>query len=230
MGQSELNPKTAGRSVVLIGGGGHARVCADIARSAGWDVLGFCDPSLPENTRLDGIAVIHEDELDLAARFGADVALFVAIGRQNTRAQIVGSLVEAGSSLATLVHPSAVLASSASVGPGTCVMAGAVLNNNARTGAGVIVNTHVTIDHDCDLEDFTNVSPGATLSGNVHCGAAAFVGAGAVVVQGCRIGAASVVAAGAVVTGDVASHTLVAGVPARLKRALPGLDDPDFPV
>jgi sugar O-acyltransferase (sialic acid O-acetyltransferase NeuD family) len=225
-----LNPNSGARSVVLIGGGGHARVCADIARAAGWTILGMCDLSLPENSQVDGITVIHEEDQNLAARFGPQVALFVAIGRQYTRSQIVGRLIHAGSRMATLVHPAAVLAPSASVGPGSCVMAGAVLNNNARAGAGVIVNSNATVEHDCVLDDYVHVSPGATLTGNVHCGGAAFVGAGAVVVQGRRIGAASVIAAGAVVTEDIPPNMLVAGVPARRKRAVPKLDDPDYPV
>jgi acetyltransferase-like isoleucine patch superfamily enzyme len=47
----------------------------------------------------------------------------------------------------------------------------------------------------------------------------AWIGAGAIITDGVRIGRGAVVAAGAVVTSDVAPHTLVGGVPARvLKR------------
>jgi hypothetical protein len=48
----------------------------------------------------------------------------------------------------------------------------------------------------------------------------AWIGSGAIVLGPCRIGAHAVVAAGAVVTGDVASETVVAGVPARVVRSL----------
>lgn len=48
----------------------------------------------------------------------------------------------------------------------------------------------------------------------------AWVGSGAILLGPCRIGANAVVAAGAVVTKDVAAQTIVAGVPARLIRAL----------
>jgi len=48
----------------------------------------------------------------------------------------------------------------------------------------------------------------------------AWIGAGAIILDGVRIGRGAVVGAGAVVTRDVAPHTVVAGVPARLVRRI----------
>jgi acetyltransferase-like isoleucine patch superfamily enzyme len=48
----------------------------------------------------------------------------------------------------------------------------------------------------------------------------AWIGAGAIVTDGVRIGHGSVVAAGAVVTGDVPTHTVVGGVPARVLKPI----------
>jgi acetyltransferase-like isoleucine patch superfamily enzyme len=47
-----------------------------------------------------------------------------------------------------------------------------------------------------------------------------WIGAGAVITDGVRIGKGAVVAAGAVVTKDVAPHTIVGGVPARLIKTI----------
>jgi len=58
-----------------------------------------------------------------------------------------------------------------------------------------------------------------------------WIGAGAIVTDGVRIGQGAVVAAGAVVTRDVAPHTVVAGVPARVVKTITGDDPPpDTPV
>jgi acetyltransferase-like isoleucine patch superfamily enzyme len=51
-----------------------------------------------------------------------------------------------------------------------------------------------------------------------------WIGAGAIITDGVRIGKGAVVAAGAVVTKDVASHTVVGGVPARLLKPIDGSD------
>jgi carbonic anhydrase/acetyltransferase-like protein (isoleucine patch superfamily) len=55
-----------------------------------------------------------------------------------------------------------------------------------------------------------------------------WLGASAVITDGVRIGKGAVVAAGAVVTADVAPHTVVGGVPAKvIKKIEPGYDKPD---
>ena len=47
-----------------------------------------------------------------------------------------------------------------------------------------------------------------------------WIGSGAVITDGVRVGKGAVIAAGAVVTKDVAPHTVVGGVPARLIREI----------
>jgi acetyltransferase-like isoleucine patch superfamily enzyme len=54
----------------------------------------------------------------------------------------------------------------------------------------------------------------------IRIGRGAWLAAGAMVLQGVTVGDDAVVAAGAVVTRDVPPGTLVAGVPARVVRAL----------
>ena len=49
-----------------------------------------------------------------------------------------------------------------------------------------------------------------------------WVGAGAIILDGVHIGRGAVIGAGAVVAEDVPAHTLVAGVPARVVRAIDG--------
>jgi len=52
----------------------------------------------------------------------------------------------------------------------------------------------------------------------VSIGAGSWLGAGAIVLPGARIGRNVVIAAGSVVRGEVADHTVVAGVPAKVVR------------
>ena len=49
-----------------------------------------------------------------------------------------------------------------------------------------------------------------------------WLGAGAIITDGVRVGKGAVVAAGAVVTKDVAPHTVVGGVPAKLIKTIDG--------
>ena len=57
---------------------------------------------------------------------------------------------------------------------------------SCRIGEGV-VNTDAVSD-DCELGDFTNLSPGALLAGNVRTGARVRIGMGATVNIGVTVG------------------------------------------
>ncbi len=57
----------------------------------------------------------------------------------------------------------------------------------------------------------------------------AWIGAGAIILPGVTVGRGAVVGAGAVVTGNVAPHTMVAGVPAKLVRILDSLSQAELP-
>lgn len=54
-----------------------------------------------------------------------------------------------------------------------------------------------------------------------------WIGAGAIITDGVRVGKGAVIAAGAVVTQDVPSHTVAAGVPARVIKQIDGAQTAD---
>lgn len=211
----EASAKRTGGVLALWGAGGHARVVADGALSAGWAEVAFFDDGDADRT---GPWPISGTAADLLARAGAFDGVVVAVGDNDARLERSERLARAGGRLATVIHPRAVVSPRAEVGAGTVVLAGAVVNIGARLGRAVIVNTGATVDHDCVLEDGAHVSPGANLAGGVMVGRGAWIGLGAAVRQGVTVGDGAVVGAGAVVVRDVVGRTTVAGVPARILR------------
>jgi sugar O-acyltransferase (sialic acid O-acetyltransferase NeuD family) len=123
-------------------------------------------------------------------------------------------------SFSKLVHPSAVMATSACISDGCCVNAGAVIASNAYLGEHVFINRAASIGHDTHIGRFSVVQPGANLAGHVTVGEGALIGIGATVIEDRSIGHHAVVAAGAVVTRDVEPGVMVAGVPAVPKKTV----------
>ncbi|CAA7621679.1 acetyltransferase [Magnetospirillum sp. UT-4] len=206
------------KPVILVGGGGHARVLLQSLRRLGVPVLG-CVVADPGRETGPGVPVLGDD--GALGRFSpADVhliAAFGSLGPGSRRPDVIGQLAGAGWTFASVIDPNAVVADDCDFGDGVQVMAGAVIQPGVIVGAGAIINTRAGIDHDCTIGLYAHVAPGATLSGEVSVGAFAHVGPGAVILEGRRIGTGAMVAAGAVVIDDVPDHARVMGVPARVR-------------
>lgn len=192
----------------IVGAGGVGRETLDVAMASGAPVHGFLDDRLA-GTEARGLAVVAPDQAPAGACF------VVGIAQPEARRRLGALLVGRGLSLATLVHPRAVVAPDTVVGPGCVIMAGAHVSSSVTLGAQVQVHYNATVGHDARLEDLATVYPGANVSGGVHLGQAATVGSGACVLQLLKVGAGAFVGAGAVVTRSVAVGAVVTGVPAR---------------
>ncbi len=195
--------------VILIGGGGHAAVIADIILRSGDRLVGFLDDDS------------EKKELLGAKRLGvvsdwvrhADTALFLlAIGDNRLRESLSRELSVRWH---TAVHPAAVVGADAVIGEGSVVMAGAVVNPGAAVGRHCIINTGAIVEHDNHIADFVHLSPHATLCGTVSVGARTHIGAGATVINNLFVCADAVVGAGAVVARDITEPGTYVGVPAR---------------
>lgn len=208
--------------LAIIGAGGHGCVVADAARCAGdWSRIEFIDerwPCLLEHAGCPVAGDLEHLRRTIASAGPRVVELVVAIGDNPTRLALTREFAGVGITLATVVHPSAVVSASATIGGGSVVLARAVVNPGSVIGTACIVNTGALVDHDARIADGVHVSPGAALAGNVTIGEGAWVGIGSCVIQGVKIGNRAMVGAGSVVIRDVAPATVVAGCPARKIR------------
>jgi sugar O-acyltransferase (sialic acid O-acetyltransferase NeuD family) len=203
------------RRVILLGGGGHARVVLDAVRAAGTEVAGFVDRD--PSARLAELPHLGDDDA-LLAMPAEDVLLVNGLGSVTStaaRSALHERFTAAGFQFAAVVHPAATIADDAEIESGAQVMAGAVVQTGARIGANALVNTCASVDHDSVVGAHSHVAPGAVICGGVSIGPEVHVGAGAVVVQGVTVGANALIMAGAVVTRDVPERARMAGVPAR---------------
>ena len=199
------------KQLVIIGAGGHGSVIADIARLNGYESMIFLDDTCTE--RADGYPVAGR--VEEACRFMADSDFILAIGNNAVRERIQSWLTVQGASLATLIHPAAVIGEHVTVGAGTAIMAGAVVNPGATIGKGVILNTCASVDHDCRVGDFVHIAVGAHLCGTVTVGDDAFICAGATLINNVSVCKGVTVGAGAVVIRDITEKGTYVGVPAK---------------
>ena len=189
----------------VFGASGHGKVVADIAELCGYDFCGYIDDNAEE--------ALHYDDF-LKKDSGAHVAL--GIGNNVSRAAVYRRLKDHGTKIATLIHPSAIIAKTARVGEGSVVMANAVINPDALVERGAIINTAAVIEHDNVIDQFVHISPGALLAGNVAVSEFSHVGIGTCVIQGIRIGTNCTIGAGSTVLDDIPDRSTAVGTPAKV--------------
>ncbi|GGJ11273.1 pilus assembly protein [Alicyclobacillus cellulosilyticus] len=206
------------KPIIVLGGGGHARVLLEALCAAGVSVLGFtvAEPDTGPS-HIGGVPCLGTDEV-LAHYLPSEIELVNGVGGAGdtaARIRVYKRFVDLGFQFATVIHPSAVVASSVEIGRGVQVMAGAVVQPGARIGDNAIVNTRASVDHDCDVGPHAHIAPGVTLCGGVRVGLGSHIGAGATVIQNVCIGQWCLVGAGALVLRDVPDGRKVYGVPAK---------------
>lgn len=204
--------------VLVVGGGGHAKVLIEALRLRSMTILGIIDTDTAKiGTEVAGIRVIGDDKA--ISGYKPETLLIVngigSVHLPKMRTDVFEKFKAKGFTFATIIHPSAVVASDVILGEGAQIMAGVVIQPGCVIGANVIVNTRASIDHDCLIEDHVHIAPGVTLSGGVKVGNGVHIGTGATIIQGVAIGKNSVIGAGSVVTGNIESDTEVMGVPAK---------------
>lgn len=202
--------------LLILGAGGHGKVVSEISQlMKQWEEIAFLDDR-EDISEVLGIPIVGK-LADLPTLRDEYEYAFVAIGSNTARLKWTEKLSHHGFKIPILIHPSSTVSEKSSIEEGTVIMAGAVINPDARIGRSCIINTASTIDHDCILQGGVHTSPGANLGGTVKIGERTWICIGATIINNINIGCDSVIAAGAVVTKDVPSNALVAGVPAVVK-------------
>lgn len=195
------------REVILLGGGGHAKVVIDCLLGQDRKVIAVFDK---RNTGpLLGVPRFQDYNPELFKR----AVVLVAIGDNKVRQVLAGQIAH---SFTNAVHPSAIVSSFTEMGVGTMILHRAVVQAGSNIGNHVILNTGSQVDHDGNIGDFVHIAPRAVLCGNVTIGEGTLIGAGAVVLPGVTIGKWAVIGAGSVIRKDVGDHAVVAGVPGRV--------------
>jgi len=202
---------TTRSEVVVIGAGGHSKVVISTLLASGLRVVAVLDDDpLKTGGEILGVPVLAGLDGYLREH---DFPVILAIGDNLARRDVVRRFARV--EWATVVHPSAYVHPSVTLGPGTVVFAGAVIQPDSKVGAHAIINTGATVDHDCELGNFVHLAPGVHLAGNVSIGEGALLGIGSVVKPGLQLGSWTTVGAGAVVVSDLAANITAVGVPAR---------------
>jgi sugar O-acyltransferase (sialic acid O-acetyltransferase NeuD family) len=195
--------------LVIIGAGGHGKVLADNALKNGYTDICFVDDRA--EGKCMGFPIVGTSA-DIPSINDGKTDFVIGIGKNSVRKKIAQTY---DVNWVSLIHPSAQIAVNVSVGKGTVVMAGAVINACATVEAHCIINTRAVIEHDNVIEDYVHISPNAALGGTVHIAEQTHIGIGATVINNIEICGNCIIGAGAVIVRNIEEAGTYVGVPAR---------------
>ncbi len=206
--------------IVVIGGGGHAKVVISMLKKSGYDIAGYTDRG--DRGVILGIPYLGDDSIlsDFSGNYPDCVAV-IGIGKIDSsrlRLALQDKIATIGFDFPVIVSPHAVINETVSIGAGTVVFDGVVVNSGTEMGRACILNTNSTIDHDCRLGDNVHIAPGVTLSGAVNIGHNTMIGTGATVIHSVSIIEECLVGAGSTVVKDITVPGTYVGSPAKRIR------------
>ena len=206
--------------IVVIGGGGHAKVLISVLKKSGYEVTGYTDRQ--DRGSILGILHLGDDSIlpELINKHSRCKAI-VGVGKIDTssvRILIQKDISMLGFDFPVIISPSAVVNESVVLGDGTVVFDGVVLNSGTEMGQACIINTSSTVEHDCRIGDNVHIAPGVTLSGGVTIGYNCMIGTGANVIQYVNICDSCMIGAGSTVVKDITIAGTYVGNPAKRIR------------
>lgn len=204
------------KPVIMIGNGGHARVLVDILLLQNREIIGYTAPEKEENPY--GLDYTGNDQFIMEYFSPSDVELVNGIGSvssTNLREKLYNEFKSQGYFFSSVIHPSAIIASTVKMGEGVQILAGTVIQPFAKIVDNTIVNTSASIDHDSIIGKHCHIAPGCVLSGSVHVGNGTHIGTGTTIIQNIKVGKNVLIGAGSLVIRDVEDNKVVYGCPAK---------------
>ncbi len=197
--------------IVMIVGGGHASVLAEILLGQGRNILAVVSPEdIGRRSVLKGITILEKDEDIL--QFDKDKVLLVnGVGmmpKSGFKQKINEYFLSLGYQFETVIADSAFVSPFSKIETGAQILPMAIIQTGATVGHHSIINTGALVEHDCKIGAYNHIAPKATLCGQVETKENVYVGAGSTVIQGVSIGSCAIVGAGASITQSLEENTI----------------------
>jgi sugar O-acyltransferase (sialic acid O-acetyltransferase NeuD family) len=207
--------------VVIWGSTGQALVVEDILRLRDeCEIVGYLDNLNPHRKGNDfGGATVLGGEEALDGLFQSGVRnMILAFANGPAKLKLAKAVRARGFRLITVIHPSACIARTATIGAGTVIRSQVAVGPQTRIGENCILGYGATISHDCTIGDGVHIGSGAHVAGGTRIGRNAWIAVGVTIIDGRTIGKNTTVGAGSTVVKDLPDNVIAYGSPAKPVR------------
>jgi len=193
--------------VLIYGGGMLGRQVTHLIKNhfgIAYDICGFVDDILPRGAEVvDGIETMGSlDDVSVQGAFvPGKMTLVFAIGYSDMRRrrQAFQNVKSKGYELVSLIHPNSSVETSADLGEGVIVLAGAIVDQFVVIGDVCYLHNGSIVGEHCKVGANNYFSAGTTLGGSVVVGEDNFFGINSTIVNDIAIGSNNFINAGSLI-------------------------------
>lgn len=192
--------------LIILGAGGHCKSCIDVIEAQGeYQIAGIVKPKFDTSETVLGYSIIGSDD-DLERLLISFPAAIIAVGQIKTpdiRMRLFQLLKNYNAQLPVIKSPNSYCASNVTVGEGTILMHGSIVNVSAEIGSNCIINSGALVEHDTKIGNHCHIATGVRVNGGVVVGQGCFIGSGSIIREGVKVGDRAIISAGEIVLRDV---------------------------
>ena len=204
-------------NIIIVGAGGFAREVYywvnDTFSKESYKIKGFLSYNQKD---LDGYnikgGIIGNDD---NYKIEENDRFIIAIGDVDIKKRAINKLKKRGAKFISLIHPTALIISTAKIGEGVVICPYCIISDNVQLDDFVMMNTYASCGHDVKVGKYSILSPYVALNGFVKLENEVFVGTHATVISYKKVGFQSKISANSVVMRNVPSKCMVFGVPGK---------------
>lgn len=216
--------------IIIIGGRGTAIVIADqiydayVRYGRSIEVLGLALDDLSNGDHISGYPILCPIK-ELYEKYGKyeDVKFIYSLYRPDVieeRTKILYNLQIPEEKFVNFIHPSVMLAKSASIGIGNILLANVVVNCNAKIGNFNTVNSGTLLGHDIVIGNNNYFAGQVCVGSGLKIGNMNFIGLNSSIRNGISIGDTNIIGMASNITKNVTNDNVLYGNPAIIKPKL----------
>jgi sugar O-acyltransferase (sialic acid O-acetyltransferase NeuD family) len=198
------------KKIILVGAGGHCKSCIDvIEKERKFRIIGIID------NKKKGIFLKYKilGSDDFLEKYNKKtIHILITVGQIKNfkiREKLFKKIKKKKFKFATIVSPLSYVSKHASIGEGSIIMHGSIINAGAYVGKNCIINTKSLIEHDVIIGDHCHVSTEATINGGVLIKKGVFIGSRSIIKNNINIGEGSVVGAHLYINKNLKNNSFI---------------------
>ena len=205
------------KRLIIMGAGGFGREVLQYAQHINaiekrWSFIGFLDtdPEALKGKKCTAEVIASDAEYVIQP----NDEFTCAIGQGNLRKKVMSAMKERGARFVNIIHPTAIIADSATLGEGIVVCPHVLVSADVTVGDGCVFNAYSSIGHDAKIGEYSIINSFCNITGGCELGNNVFMGTSSHIVPGICVGENAYICAGSTVVTKIKPNTKVFGNPA----------------